>query len=787
MVKPGRDFIKRYLPSDDDGFEKAMRVSNEQLVEAEIQLIAKRRDALGIRPITPTENGEANVGVQYAGQGLVGVALSGGGIRAATFSLGILQFLATKRLLKHVDYLSTVSGGGYIGSSLTWFLHNNLNGEAYDVGHAFPYGADSPKPSDPIIPNPRLEYLRHRGNYLMPGKGITLASGIAVVLRGAMLNLGVWVPLISVLFALILWPMQCWREPIAQWAQLLCWPPISGLVQLVLGSDCCGEPTGETQLVFASFFCALVLFAAGIFAFTIASAVYSVKSYRSSRDPAAQYDYRRNFEIAMGRVLVGLIAVPAILASLPILYQWIAINGAVGLIGGGTASGIWAFFKSKLSEKEKKESLISTELVAGVGAALLLYGFALLCYSIAINVHLSDSPVAGRLLAVAAAGAVVFGFFVNINLIGLHRFYRDRLMEAFLPDNDTATTQIAAKADVGMVQNLAERFCTAKGKEAPAGPYHLVNTNLIMIETDDRERKLRGGESFILSPLYCGSDVTGWRASSEYLQGSMSLATAMAISGAAANPDAGSGGSGPTRSPAVSILMSLLNIRLGYFVPHPDPEIAGSGFFANKPHHFYPGLTAAISSVVGFGSDEKRRWLQLSDGGHFDNTGLYELLRRKNKLIIACDGAADPDYLFADVLLALERARVDFGITWKVANETSFDKMVPSDPVGFPKDCKKASFGYCVMRVAYPDDPVPGLIIYMTTTLIENLGETVFGYRAANPAFPDQSTADQFFDERQFEAYRILGWSIAEQMAGRTGISERDTAGGKYIVVPRAA
>jgi hypothetical protein len=77
---------------------------------------------------------------------LIGLALSGGGIRSATFSLGILQALARHGILEHLDFISTVSGGGYLGAGLTWWLSGKAgNRQTYGVAAAsFPYGTGDP-------------------------------------------------------------------------------------------------------------------------------------------------------------------------------------------------------------------------------------------------------------------------------------------------------------------------------------------------------------------------------------------------------------------------------------------------------------------------------------------------------------------------------------------------------------------------------------------------------------------------------------------------------------------
>src|SRR5690606_34881287 len=125
---------------------------------------------------------------------------------------------------------------------------------------------------------------------------------------------------------------------------------------------------------------------------------------------------------------------------------------------------------------------------------------------------------------------------------------------------------------------------------------------------------------FILSPLYSGSAATGWQASQSLFNGEMTLASAMATSGAAANPRAGPGGRGPTRNRFVSLLMTLLSLRLGYWIPRPtDRDI-----LIKRPNHFRP---SGIYSLFDIGYQETNALLELSDGGHFENLAIYELVR----------------------------------------------------------------------------------------------------------------------------------------------------------------
>src|SRR4051812_32857640 len=130
----------------------------------------------------------------------------------------------------------------------------------------------------------------------------------------------------------------------------------------------------------------------------------------------------------------------------------------------------------------------------------------------------------------------------------------------------------------------------------------------------------------------------------------LTLATAMAVSGAAVNPDAASTGMGPQRNRLFAVLMGLLNIRLGYWLPNPNARSTRA-----HPNHFNPGFWAFLDRL-----SPKSRYLEITDGGNFENLGVYELIRRKVRIIVVCDATADPNTAFADLQNLLSRAEADF-------------------------------------------------------------------------------------------------------------------------------
>ena len=314
---------------------------------------------------------------------------------------------------------------------------------------------------------------------------------------------------------------------------------------------------------------------------------------------------------------------------------------------------------------------------------------------------------------------------------------------------DGAEEAVGTMADAA---RLSEMF-DATGHR---GPYHIINTNLVLVNSPNRRRRTRGGDSFILSPLYCGGEATGWCKTKDFMDDGMTLSTAMATSGAAANPNTGVGGVGVTRSPLVSALMAFFTIRLGYWAGHPR---VSAGSTPHSPNHFRPGLYDALG-----GYHENSPFIHLSDGGHFENLAIYELIRRRVRLIICCDGGADANFKFNDLANAINRAEVDFGARITFREQNALSSMTPSQPADFPRQSLVSERGFLVGDIRYRNGD-EGTLILLKTTMIAGLPLAVQRYKATHSEFPDQSTADQFFDEGQFEAYRQLGYHIADCMA----------------------
>jgi hypothetical protein len=720
------------------GKKKSERASElnwgDQRRELARRIIKPARDAKS--PPADIESGSRNAARRaYNEFVFTGIGLSGGGIRSATFCLGILQALAAHDLLRHFDYLSTVSGGGYIGSSLRWWWRS-LNAGAPGQGnaggtgpHDFPYGTEDPERGQRAAEGgyqgstspeqaARLEYLRAHGNYLMPGNGIGFFSGIAAVTRTIFINLFVWIPISAAVFALML----IMSEKLNPWAKNLglinpaafvikaSWYPLSGPVDFLLpvlfalllwlailasalfllfsiaysllsvhshdtgwGKSWRGshlflplalavgglgyfalsgaDPVGATFSIMET-----VRNAAGLAAIAISFFVVSglaVVWFKTNRMDEAYY-MRRKFEMGFGWLFVPFLLCLAV-GVIPIVTN--SVRTAVSTGSFAVILGVIAAFRGQYAYARKLSPTLVDRIFLPLGGAMLLFG-ALICgYLFALTI-ISPQTVLGSyfstsvkpILVTMIILALVLSVFSNVNQTGLHRFYRDRLMEAFMPDWQAVLEgRASATPDADQFKLYSTWYhrtgtdhstqCSPTYGDLPAEsdvmpvdlPYPIINTNVILINDVDRKVATRGGDNYVLSPIYCGSNATGWVRTQHSICRSLTLASAMAASGAAANSNSGYVGGGLTRNTLISIVMMFLNIRLGYWVPNPhDYDVKRSIF--GRPNHWYPGF---FYSVLREGYRRDSGFLELSDGGHFENLGLYELVRRRCRLSFA--------------------------------------------------------------------------------------------------------------------------------------------------------
>lgn len=708
-----------------------------------------------------------------------GLAVSGGGIRSASFGLGVMQALVGNNQLEKIQYLSTVSGGGYLGSALTWALHQYKNSDTtkknFPLGKLAAQGAKEVEKYERLTKNPSdfenlelegnelLDFIRLHGSYLTPVDKLDIVSFSAVVLRSMMMSLFFYIGFFTLSITFGLFAVYF----LVHLAQSKTNIADSGFVNeylLAFGQQ------GVMLLVAISIILAMVL--AGFF--------FSFRTFFSKLERNNWYQSFINGQKRLGWLL-KLSLTCAVLGSLPYVVK--LIDSGLNVLATaststifGAAVGIWQYIKASKNEKNKGGS---SDLLIYAGAFALFYGVLIFAYVIATTVFLYNGlennayefKNPGGFFALLAA-SLFFGFFVNLNALGPHLIWRSRLMEAFMPDKIAVHTNKwwpAKKADCALMKDMCWKNDEKPGPDIAGKckwPYHIVNTNIILPKSTEVKYSGRGGDNFIISPLYCGSDATKWRKTEDFQKSKTStrgitLASAMATSAAALNPNAGVSGEGVTRNAIVSVLLSMLNLRLGYWTCNPKTEkVVGA------PNFFSPGLW---SEIFRNGFSENNDNVLLSDGGHFENTAIYELIRRKCSLIIVSDGGEDHKFNFDDLANAIEKARVDFGTKVKFMDENKVDYILPgSSGEGlFQKKYEISKNGYAFADIYYPGDPnykPSGKLVYIKLAMIEGLATDVYSYKGVNPLFPHESTADQFFNEKQFEAYRELGYYVGWQM-----------------------
>lgn len=355
------------------------------------------------------------------------------------------------------------------------------------------------------------------------------------------------------------------------------------------------------------------------------------------------------------------------------------------------------------------------------------------------------------LLAFLISTFLVFSWRVNINEFSMHHFYKNRLVRCYLGASATKTrvrdpfTGFDPKDDIPLYKL---RYQEGSKKEDRV-PYPIVNATLTVTAGTELATQERKALPWFFTPHYSGffparSDEDRIKrdplskpcyADSLLLGKGVGLGTATGISGAAANPN-----SGFHSSPQTAFLLTLFNVRLGWWLGNPTKENA---FRKAGPTFALWWLGRELFGFV----DESSRFLNLSDGGHFENLGLYELVRRRCRYIIAVDGEADTDYRFEALGGAVRKCRTDFGV------EIEIDPR-PITPQENP------SRTHCVVgRINYKDGNM-GYLLYLKTSITGNEPADVEEYRRENPEFPQQSTLDQFFSESQFESYRRLGLHV---------------------------
>lgn len=343
----------------------------------------------------------------------------------------------------------------------------------------------------------------------------------------------------------------------------------------------------------------------------------------------------------------------------------------------------------------------------------------------------------------------------------VHNDIRDEVIQqinAMLLEDDLSKIDGSTAAGIALRARRNRRILAAHfgGIADPRPmPLHVVNTALNLVSGDNLAWQQRKAESFTFSPLHAGSLFVGYRDAHKYGgPDGVSVGTAVTISGAAASPNMGY-----HSSPALAFLLTMFNVRLGWWLGNPGP----AGRRTYDKGHPNSNVPLLFNELRG-NTNDRYAWVYLSDGGHFENLGLYEMVLRRCRFIVVSDGGADPTYNFEDLGNAIRKIRTDLGVPIDVPR----GEFSPRDADG-----KLRKGNYVVTApIRYSavdgDDSKDGVLVYIKAGIYddEHLPKDVYNYMQQSPEFPHEPTSDQFFSESQFESYRALGRHVVNQISG---------------------
>jgi Patatin-like phospholipase len=548
--------------------------------------------------------------------------------------------------------------------------------------------------------------------------------------------------------------------------------------------------------------------------FLVALICFAGLSSRWTGDPDREWWARANGWLLI--LVAGWMVVSGLVIFGPFLLGW-AVSAITGAIAGfvtilaGRSSAIPA---NKQGEKTgpvalilSKASSIAAMIFIAVLVILIVMAMTSAVKAIAPDLGViwnlgAKSRVLGEtvtyvnvllytpwwlVLAVALALAlfgIAMACVINPNRFSLHAMYRDRLIRAYL---GASNRDRKPNPFTGFDENDNPRMHALWEREKFGGRLMpVVNIALNLVHGSKLAWQERKATSFTVSPLHCGSYDVGYRrtnAAPGQLYGSeaqtpappkppkvplyggeegLSLGTAIAISGAAASPNMGY-----HSSPLVTFILTLLNVRLGAWLGNPGP--AGDKTF----HLGYPklGVRPIIAEAFGL-TDDTNPYVYLSDGGHFENLGLYEMVLRRCHYIVVSDAGQDPVCSFSDLGGAVRKIRIDLGIPIVFDEPMSiFARSDDEEQNNRGRSCAIGRIRYSVVDGEGIED---GVLIYIKPACYGEEPRDIYEYFKSNAAFPHESTADQFFSESQFESYRMLGAHTMEKIRGRKTAGESD-------------
>jgi hypothetical protein len=691
----------------------------------------------------------------------VGISCSGGGIRAAAYALGCLQVLGEKNVLTGDDrarFITAVSGGSYAVSSVALVeLSREQGGGGKEA--MLPYAPGSPE----------LKRLRNELGYLTHGPG-GLRSDLWRALMGVVMNLGLFASVIA------------FFSVIAGWVYGNAFPQLRASCGTTTDQACSTSihPSTNAWLI------------TGILAAT-AVLIGLAWVMRRWTPGAARMWQRVSVNMIILAVVVGvlMLAVPQLLAwlhrasiahrsvtasgvSTGIRHHQVAVGGFIGvaIAIGGMFSSAWKSLSSLesyavvrtvdnnvLGRGKRIALTVLTALAVPIAATALFLGFALQGAQHSILVG-GTSAVQWAYIAIPAAFVLFVYTFGDINSWSLHSIYRSRLSDAFNVERTKAEPGSPTAVDDIDAEQRGEHVGLSRLADLKDFPEVriLATSN---IRTYGVTPTGMDAASFRLSGQLIGGPPVGIVATASYETavkrslGAFSVMDAVSISGAAVAPEMGK----MTRAP-LRFLMALANVRLGVWLPKPsvveeaDDE---KGTKARLQRRFKPPSLSLLLREAYGSTPQKATDVYVTDGGHYDNLGLVELLKERCQWIWCIDASGDQISTFTTIGQALAIAQAELNVTIDVKPR---DDMAPTEGSDFVKA------PWCKGTITYPPngkEPTEGTIVIVKAGVPEDAPWSVGYYQAAHNTFPCDSTLDQLYKAERFDAYLALGrFSMAD-------------------------
>ncbi|MBW6526576.1 patatin-like phospholipase family protein [Sphingomonas sp. RHCKR7] len=416
---------------------------------------------------------------------------------------------------------------------------------------------------------------------------------------------------------------------------------------------------------------------------------------------------------------------------------------------------------------------------------------------------LNPAILAGLALLVALTLGRFHGF---LNQSSLAFFYAGRLRKAYLGASNVERIAGGTAPDLELANDEIE--LAAYHHASVLAPLHLINVTIN--ETTSRSSRVvqrdRKGKSLSISPagyVFTTRSPSDRAVAFSLFQGEqLPVSTWMGISGAAFST-----GMGQLSSIGFSLLAGLSNLRLGYWWDSPFPgrisERRAVGQHQSAVAKFTPAPAGADDLVQSYLLREIRgayegthsnRWY-LTDGGHYENTAAYELVRRRLRFVVLCDNGADPSYAFADLVNLIRKIRIDFEAETEFVDADELDRLLGSgsamrrtfgtlDQLGGEAHAEHRSGPYAALaRIRYlglgdvKAGTPPTTLLLVKPRIAGAETPDVLRYKSANIEFPQQPTTDQFFDEAQWESYYRLGQLLGDAVFA---VSPPDAAPGWF-------